>query len=207
MSELDTRWNELQQNAELAALTKKKPDNQNTHKACVLDFNGVLVEKDVSPKINAMFREKILLLFDPLSSQTDEQIQKKFEQKKLFVKNESEKRMIDALAELVADECHAPAKGTPARKTVYDLAESLIESGEIKIHVYSDAIPFLDRIKSTHHRLMLSRGSLSLLTKSCKGSGLLEHLDQIESTIPYGNAKTAETFIRFAFEQRKKTAW
>ncbi len=206
---MEEKWEKLDANKELLkGITTQSVRKRENKKSCyVFDFNGVLVEKDITPKINAVFREKILLLFDPLRAKTDDEIRMALQKKGLRISADSDRRMIDTLAEFVADECFSPAKGTPARKTVYDLAETLLESGELKITAYPDAQPFLEHVKSKQYRVLLSRGSLSLLTKSCKASGLFEHVDEIETTIPHGNAKTAETFIRFAFEQQKKGRW
>lgn len=203
---LTERWEQLEKNDELLSLLKSaKPFSKSSAKpVCLLDFNGVLIERDVSPKMNLLYKEKIRRMFDPLVEMDENTFKAKLENAGLQIKTANQKPISESLREFVSENCYAPKKGTPARKVLYDLAESAFENGEIKIEVHPDAELFLKKLGEKRFRLVLSVGSLSLLSKIAKGIGFDKLMDTLESTIPYGNAKVAETYLRFYFEKQQK---
>lgn len=196
------RWNQLESQPELKSLISV--ENNGVMQPCIIcDFNGVLVEKDISPKINAAYKERIQLMFDPLVSQSDAEVKNKLLQRGIKITSENGSSITKSLRDFVADECYQPKKGTPARKIVYDLAEPLFETGEIKVTLYGDVKPFLETASKKFKVKVLTRGTESLVTKICKGIGIYDLVGNPDSTISFGNTKTAETFIRYYFDELK----
>lgn len=200
---IDEKIDRLNQNQELRKLVASRQDTKqgNQKKLCILDLNGVLIEKDVTPKLNQLYQTKIRLMFDPLVTKSEPEVQTLLKTKGLEIKSTSRTPIAEQLREFVAETCFEPAKGTPSRKIAYDLAETAFDSKEITATEYPDAKPFCIRAAKTAELIVLSRGSESLLSKMVRASSLSPQIARTESTIPYGNAKTAETFIRYYLHQ------
>ncbi|GEM_PF-6026184 len=201
---IEDRWTQLSQNTALQTEIQKsgKPKPPKTKPVCVLDLNGVLTEKDITPKLNALYKEKIKLMFDPLTRKSETEVNQLLEQKGLHVQSKSNAPLAQQLRDFAADTCFEPAKGTAARQIAYDLAESAFDSKEITPTVYPDALTFCTKAAKNRRLAVLSRGTKSLLSKMVSSSTLSPFIAQTESTIPFGNAKTAETFIHYYLHVR-----